>query len=396
MWKIGAVLVAFAVVGAACAGGGGGGDDDDIGDDDDDGTTGCPRTLAEADRVRYGAIGLPYTAAGDPANAWEIVALGTTGGVSFGVASFEMGRQPFGEVVFTPDGEVGLVAQDDGTLGVFTVDAQGGVTVVHAGFEGSFYASRVVMDPSGERAWILDVNFPKNGGGIYGVTIGCDGSLTDDGLLVETKLAYDMEIRTPGAAVVYAKSLADSPFANDLHKVALDPIGQTSGVDAFPTDDDAIVADLAITDDRNFALIADNNSFGTGDRVSVVDLVPTSPVHVQTLAIGDPVSIAVSPFDDAVVVANGFGNAVFVVPYDGSVVPPFGTPVELAYVGAAPELPANFVPMTRGELEGDVYLAELSGIRRIRFLGDGQVVDLGLVSRGGGVENIVGAFGFPP
>ena len=29
-------------------------------------------------------------------------AISTTGGVTFGVDSFDMGRQPFGEVVFTP------------------------------------------------------------------------------------------------------------------------------------------------------------------------------------------------------------------------------------------------------------------------------------------------------
>lgn len=382
---------------AACTNGG----DDDTGNDAD--ATGCPRALAAADRVRYGAIGLPYTAASDPANTWEIVALSTTGGVSYTGATFEMGRRPFGEVVFTPDGQVGMVAQDDGTVGVFTVSATGEPTVVHAAFAGAaFYASRVVIDETGEYAWILDSNFPENGGGIYRVKIGCPGSpegngaLTDERMLVASQLLYDMEIRTPGVAIVYAKSLGDSTFGRDLHKLSLDPLDVTSGIDAFAADDDAIVSDLALTNDGNFALIADNNAFGTGDRVSVVDLVPATPTQVQTLAIGDPVSIAVSPFDDVAIVANGFGNGVYVLGYNALTSPPFAAPVELTYVGAAPQLPGNFVTIVRGTLQGNAYLAELSGIRRIRFEGGGQVTDAGLASRGGGVENIVGAFGLAP
>lgn len=397
MKRIGWAVVAVFFV-AACSGGG-----DDVGDDDDDdGATGCPRAFAAENRTRYGAIGLPYTAASEQANTWEIVALSATGGVSFGGASFEMGRQPLGEVVFTPDGQVGLVAHDDGTIGVFTVSSNGVPTVVHAAWTGEeVYATKIVMDPTGERAWVLDLNFPKNGGGIFSVKIGCPGSLEGNGALTDerrhftSKLAYDMELRTPGFAVVYAKNLDDSAVGHDVHKLQLDPLDALSGVDAFPTDDDAIVSDIAVTDDDNFVLIADNNAFGTGNRVSVVDLVPMNPVLVQTLLIDDPISIAVSPFGDAAMVASGFGDAVFSMEYDVLASPPFANPVELLYVGAPPQLPANFVTIVRGTLEGNVYLAELSGIRRLRFEGGGQVEDLGVASRGGGVENLVGAFGFP-
>ena len=391
-WLAAAALCACA---AACSGGGNGsgGDDDD---DDDDGTTECPRPLAPADRERFGVIARPYEASGDAADLWEIVSLSEAGDVTFTGAQFTMGRNTLGEVVFTPDGEVGIVAQDDGTLGVFTVDETGAPAVVHAAFEGSFYAARVVMDPSGERAWVLDTNFRKNGGGIYSVAIGCDGSLTDEGIAAAGKLPYDMELRSPGLAVVYAKDLLDSAFGHDLHRFTLDPPDVTAGVDAFPDDDDAIVADLAITADANFALVADNNAFGTGNRVAIVDLVPPTPVLVQSTNIEDPISIAVSPFDDAALVASGFGDAVFVLSYDAGAVPPFVLDGELAYTGAGPQLPANFVQVRRGSLDGLVLLAELSGIRRIRFNGAGNVEDLGLTELGSGVENIVGAMGFPP
>ena len=108
------------------------------------------------------------------------------------------------------------------------------------------------------------------------------------------------------------------------------------------------------------------------------------------------ISIAVSPFDDLVLIASGFGDAVFTAAYDAQLQPPFVLGGELTYSGAGPQLPGNFVQLTRGNLDGNAYLAELSGIRRIRFDGGGTATDFGVFSRGGGTENVIGAFGFPP
>ena len=395
MWKRW-IAVAALVAAAACSGPE---SDAPIGgdDDDDDGTTPCPRELAPENRIRYGAVSFPYDANADPSNRYQVIEVDMDGDVvPVQGATFEMGRTSFGEIVFTPDGEVGLVAQEDGTLGVFVLDGEGSPTVVEAAFQGSFYAGRVIMDPAGDKAWILDQNWPKNGGGLYRVSIACDGTITDDGLIAASKNAYDFEWRGSDA-IVYAKELGDSAAGDDLHRFALAGSSLTGGVDAFTADDDAIVADIAITADGSYVLIADNNAFGTGNRISVVDLVPADPTYVQTLtAIDDPVSLAVSPFDDLAIVSSGFGDGVLVLDYDSGTVPPFSLRGELTYSGAAPQLPGVFAPIARGSLEGHVFLAELSGVRLVVFHGGGAVSDHGLVlDFGGGTENIVGALGIP-
>lgn len=395
-WLGACVLVLAAV---ACTGGDGG--NGGAADDDDDDANPCPRPLAAADRVRFGAVGLPFDSEGTPGNSYEIVRMEVDGSLTFTGTIFTMARpRSVGDIVFTPDGEVGITAQDDGTLGVFTVDEDGAVTVVHQAFEGSFYAGEVVMDPGGERAWVLDTNTFGNGGGVYSVAIECDGTLRDDGLVVAGNLPYGMVLRSADTAVLYSKGIGEPDAAgDDLHKVELDPFTVGPGTDAFPGggDVDAIVSDMAVTDDGNFVLVADNAAFAIGNRVSVVDLVPATPVHVQTIgAIEDPIGLAVSPYGDLVLVASGFGNAVFVIDYDGGALPPFGGPVELTYTGAGPQLPGAMVTMTRGEVDGLVLMAELSGIRRIRFDGSGEVTDLGLADSGGGIDRIVGPIGFPP
>src|SRR5512140_577985 len=140
-----------------------------------DGVSSCARSPAAADRTRFVVIAHPYTAAGDASPAFEVLQLSATGQLTrfasprtFMLAT----RTPFGVIAFTPDGKVGIVAMDDGNLGVFALDADGNPTVVQASFHGSFYADRVVMSPAGDRAWIIDRNTRANGGGIYQVEIG--------------------------------------------------------------------------------------------------------------------------------------------------------------------------------------------------------------------------------
>jgi len=84
-------------------------------------------------------------------------------------------------------------------------------------WEAFFYASRVVMDPSGERAWVVDGNWRENGGGIYGVRIACDGTLTDEGLRVAAKLPSALAFLPGGHAVLAATDALDSPAGEDLH-----------------------------------------------------------------------------------------------------------------------------------------------------------------------------------
>ena len=101
---------------------------------------------------------------------WAVLTLSTAGDLVDDGVRLRMGRSYLGEVVFTPDASLALTPTEDGHVAVY--DAVGG-NVVHEEYDGGFYAVRVVMDPSGEVAWIIDGNWAKNGGGLWRVDIDC-------------------------------------------------------------------------------------------------------------------------------------------------------------------------------------------------------------------------------
>src|SRR6185295_3490683 len=114
------------------------------------------------------------------------------------------------------------------------------------------------------------------------------------------------------------------------------------------------------------------------------------------MPIDDPIAIVASPFDDAALVASGFGNAFFALDYDPDAAEPFAVRGELAYQGAPPQLPGGAVRVDRGALAGRVLVAENLGVRQVSFEGGGVITDLGLTSLGSGSESIVGAIGVQP
>jgi len=250
--------------------------------------------------------------------------------------------------------------------------------------------------------FVVDPNWRNNGGGLYRVSIGCDGTLTDLGLVAPSKLAAGMVRlgKTPARAVlasadVLASKAGDNAHLLDLGGPAPSLIG---GAAAFP-DDEAIISAVARTHDDRFVLIGDNSEFASvPNRVAVVSVSGDGLALAQTLSpILDPVSIVTSPFDNAALVVSGYGNAVFALGYDPtSATAPFVVQGEPTYVGKKPQLPANAVVVDRGALRGRVYVAELSGVRQVRFEQDGQVTDLGVFSLGSGSENMVGAIGVTP
>jgi hypothetical protein len=110
---------------------------------------GCPRTPGDPNAPRKVVVSHPFGAnAGDKAKTFELVDLAADGTMSHPATkvTFEMGTALDSPIVFTPDGAVGLVAQDDGSIGVFRLDASGTPTVVHAAFKQGF------MHP--ESSWI--------------------------------------------------------------------------------------------------------------------------------------------------------------------------------------------------------------------------------------------------
>lgn len=366
------------------------------------GGTSCGRVLGPDDGPRKIVIGHPYDANGGPAPVWEVLDLSATGTLSKTGKTFQMGRAYAGEIVFTPDGKVGIVVQDDGSLGVMRFEDDGAVTVVHAKFEGSFYAGQVVMDPSGDGAFVLDPNWRNNGGGLYRISIGCDGTLTDLGQVAPAKLPYGMvRLRqVPSIAVLAATDVLDSTTGNNAHllDVTTSTPALMAGAPAFP-DNNAIVSSVALTHDDRFALIADYGEDSTPNRVAVLAVTDHALAKVQTISGGfiDPFALLTSPFGNAAIIVGGYDDAIFALGYDpNNAATPFTMNGEIAYVGKAPELPGSAVQIQRGTLKGRFYVSETSAVRQGRFETDGKVTDLGAFPFGTGLENIVGAIGITP
>ena len=375
-----------------------GGSGSDGGAATDGGAVGCPRAPAAADRARWVVVSHPFAAGGGDGNRYSVLALSESGELSATGTSFTMGTGSGGTIAFTPDGEVGVLAQKDGTVGIFRLADDGSVAVIEAAYDGAFYAASVVADPAGTHVWVLDAQWRESGGGIYRLDLDCDGAVIGDRLVAPSKLPYAMAMRDGAHALVGAYDVLGSAAGDDAHLVRLDgtPAALT-GADAFG-DDEAIIASGALTANARHFLLGDNSAFsGIPNRVAVVSVDGDALAPVQVLTpIEDPVAIVASPFDDAAIVASGFGDAIFVLDYAPDASTPFTLRGELAYTGGPPQLPGGAVLVERGSLEGLVLVAENVAVRRVRFDGGGTVTDLGPTVIGSGVENVVGALGVTP
>jgi hypothetical protein len=368
----------------------------------DGGNVPCPRSPAAADRVRRVVVSLPYNASGLKAETYEVLAMAADGTLSRPGVTFTMGRSMGGEIGFTPDGEVGVAVQDDGTLGVFRLDASGTPTVVHSSFTGGFYAAQVVMDPTGTGAWVLDSEWRSNGGGIYRVDIACDGTLTDKGLVAAGKLPSTMTLLAGGRAAVAAFDLLTTTEGPDLHLVSsLNAPTIVGSADVFPTADggvdEQVVQSMAATADGKYLLVGDICEFcGSGSRLAGVEIQSGGLRAAQLFAFNDPYAIVASPFGQVLLVVSGYGNALYVVDYDSQSATPFSVRGELAPTGGKPQLPGAAVMVSRGALSGRVLVAELTAIRQVKFSAGGVVADLGPFSFGSGYTAMVGAIGVQP
>jgi len=373
----------------------------DTGSGSDGPTDTCPRPPRAADGARKVAVSHPYGAGGQSASDFELLDLSADGALTTSGARFAMGHATQGRIQFTPDGKVGLLAQDDGSIGAFAVDPSGAARVIHQSFRGAFYASSIVMDPSGQKAYVLDTEWRNSGGGIYQIDIACDGTLVDRGLWAPAKLAYSM-LLVPGNADRVAVAASDILSATmpgpNAFLLSRSPTPTLLGsVDAFG-DNDAIVPDAALTPDGRFFLIADNNEFSAhSNRIAVVDLSVQPLRAVQVLSpLQDPVAVVPSPAGDALLVASGYGNALFVVGYHPEATPPFVVTGEVTYRGGRPQLPGPAVLIARGMLAGRVLVAETGGLRQVQFAGGGMVQDLGVTTIGSGSTALIGALGVQP
>ena len=348
---------------------------------------GCRADMGDPDRDRAVLISLPYTRSGGQSDGWEAWSISGAGDLAEG-AGFTGGRATRGEAVFTPDGALALAPTEDGGLMLYAAGA--GTAEILAP---DLYAERVVMDPSGERAWIVDGNWPENGGGIYPVTIACDAPTVEVGRRwISAKLPADLLPLADGRYLVAGREVEGADPQDDLILVDADG-AWISGADAFG-DNDAIVSDAALTLDGRYALLADISEFsGVPTRVAIVGIDGDTLSPVQVIDVEDPVALLTAPDDDRVIVVSGYANAVYALERTGDTTEPFRLTGEPDYLGAAPQLPGAAAMIRRGSLRGRLLVAEVEGVHQFDTLGG--LTDLGITPTGG-VDGIVGAIGAQP
>lgn len=372
------------------------------GDTDEPLTEGCRSTPAAANRDRLVLIAHPYDVSGAQADTWATWQMDEDGELSNLDHPFTLGRAFAGTMRWTPDGQVGVIAHDDGSLGVVLINEGGLPGVVHASLTGDFYAGDVAVDPSGEWLWITDSNTVDNGGGIYRAAIDCtDGTLTDVTPVVSARLPTRLLVSPyhPDHAVLVgteAGGAADAAAEVHLLNRADTSLSLADSGMAFG-DENASFMDAALSRDGTVALVADNSAWsGVDHRVAAVPVDgAVGPAQVSS-EIFDPTAFVVAPNDDVVLVLSTYGDGVFILDLTPGSATPMRVRGELPYTGASPELPGGGAVVPRGELAGLAVVSEVSGIRRIWMQGEGTVTDLGRTTTGSGYDSMVGAIGLQP
>jgi DNA-binding beta-propeller fold protein YncE len=358
---------------------------------------GCMRTAKPEGAPRKVVISHPFDAAGKKSGAMEVLELASDG--TLGAPSgktFALTTAAFEPIVFTPDGEVGLVAEDDGTVGVFKFDAAGAVSVVHAAFKGKFYANKIVIDPSGQRALIIDPNTEENGGGIHAVDIACDGTLTEKGKLVPAKTWSVFKFLSDTRAVVAGGPGLGSPATVDAHLLNWKAMPSLIASTAPFGDRDAIPSWMDVMPDGKLALVADNGII-KGSRVAVFGITDATLTPLQILPMDNPAAVVASPYGNQALVLNSDGKDGFtILKMTGPATAPFVNAGKLVYVHGKPALPSVAAMIARGPLKGRVLIAENVAVRSLQFTSDGFVTDIAKLTFPSGLQNIVGTIGVQP
>lgn len=384
---------------AACATPG-----NDTGDPGDTATTdtgpGCRAGTPDPGGTRYGLVSHPYTPSGGQADAWEVVALAPDGTVSLPGTFVTMGRATEGTVRFSPDGSLGITIQDDGSIGVFTFGADGTISVADPHFAddgagGTFYATDAWIDPSGERAYVVDGDWRDGGGGLYEVDLDCaTGTPTAGGLVAPSKLGAHLLPTADGRAIYVAADVLDGT-GDDAYLLDLDGPSVLGGVPLWP-DDQAITGGAAMGGDGSYLLVGDNSAFSdVSNRVGIAHLDGDALSFVQIVTpLEDPG--AIGTWGAATLVASGFGDALYGLSFDAENDPPFALDGELTYAGSSPQIPSSITVVPGPDGDGWMLVAEVSAIRVVRASPDGTLIDQGPFDFGSGLDHIVGALGVQP
>jgi hypothetical protein len=338
----------------------------------------CPDP-APADRERFVVVGHPFP---NGATDWEVLSLSEAGELSRIGQTFEMGSAVDAPIAFSPDGSMGFAVQDDGSLGVFRLAVDGTPTVVDAAFGlGDMYAGGVHVAPSGDHLLVNDVNWPKNGGGIYRIDFDCTtGDLGAPERVAESKNGWQM--LSLGAdrwalAGTGALGVEDQTDVHDLREA--DPWTRAGGVSAF-TLQGATPGGFSRSRDGGFLLVGDIGFDAQG--LSLLSVTPSAFTFEGNIPLEDPYSIAIAPEGDVAIVVSGFGDAIFVVEPSPDGDTPLSLRGELAYVDGAPQVPGIAAMVERGSLDGLVLVEDVEGLR--------------LTSVGDGVPGLVAGLGIQP
>ncbi len=379
-------------------------DEESASDLEEDTVAPCERVPLAEDAPRLVVVAQPYRADASKGQSYRTFWLSPEGDLSAEVQRFEMGRAMWGSIVFTSDGRLGFVAQEDGSVGVFRVGDDGVVTVVDAGYAGT-YTGEVALSADEEHLFLLNPNWVENGGAIYQVRIGCDGVLSDLHKVSDAKLARAMTVvpnateggRYAVAAAGLSPAGAEGASGHLVHIDAQGSLTYLGGVDAFG-DDEASVSAAAVTPDGRYFLVADNSGFASvPNRVAVVALDGPEPTVAQTLTpFDDPAAVVVSPYNNAAMVLALQEDALWSFAYDPAAALPFEARGQVAYQGPRPQLPGGAALLSRGPLRGLTLVTENAAVRRVRFTADGDIEDWGPTSMGEGYEAICGAIGVQP
>jgi hypothetical protein len=345
------------------------------------GSNGC-RDAAPADRDRFVVVGHPFGTK-DYVNDWEVLALSAAGVLTTTDIHFEMGVAEDGKIVFTPDGRIGVAVQRDGTLGIFSIDDEGQVTVIDDGFgAGEFYADNLTMEPDGSAVIVGDGNTTENGGGLYRVALDCEtGAPTLDGLMVDVNNAWGVVDLGDGRYLVASQGGAlgveDGSDVTDLREG--DPWTIADGADAFPYDGVTVGA-FAAERLGKFLLVGDFSGFGDEpNNLAFVSIEPDGlTANEAVIPMDTPYAASISPNGEVALIVSYFGDALYVVDIDATSNTPISYRGELEYEGDATLLPGKLTTVDRGSLLGLTLVAELYGVRVVSFDGDGVVTDHGV------------------
>ena len=354
----------------------------------DDSTT--PEALAEgchadplpSDTPRQGLVAFPYA----PDEDWGAFALSAEAFTAED-RGLALGRGYSGHGAFTPDGTVGLVADDSGSLSSLWVEGDT-ISLVSTGWDGGLYAQGVAMHPSGEWAVVADPDWPDSGGGLYRVEIDCESGA----LLGATRFASGKNPGPPARLpsdpdvfVLSAREVDGTPDGTTVHLVDATTGELLSSADAFG-DTDTIVGDVAFSFDGRALFVTDINEFsGNPTRIAILAVEDLSLTPVEVLEVPDPIALLAWPWEGAgMLVLDGYGNKLWKIWPDGD-----SWTASSALTGL--QLPGAVVGITRGSGRGRALVSEVGGLRLVILDEQGGVSDGGIVLDAPDTESMPGA-----